>query len=79
MTSIESTLSDVTTTDNTNINNNAAVNLSPIDSVGYAQTGYWIGFVLLLLAVVAPLFVQAIRAKVFSSSSSSSSSSSHQN
>jgi hypothetical protein len=73
MASLESTLSsaadDTSTTSQT-----SALFVSPIDSVGYAQTGYLIGLVLLLLAVVAPLLVQAIRAKVFSSSSAT-----HQN
>jgi hypothetical protein len=50
---------------------------SPIELVGYTETGYLIGLAVLLVTVVLPLFLHALKSKVFARSSSSSSS--HQN
>jgi hypothetical protein len=49
---------------------------SPIELVAYTQTGYLIGLVVLLVTIVAPLLLHAIKSKVFARSSSSSA---HQN
>lgn len=48
--------------------------LSPIALVSYTETGYLIGLAVLLVTVVLPLLVHAVRSKVFVRTSSS-----HQN